>query len=128
MRADADFAFVGQPFQPDEAGEAARAVAALRHFAAVGIEDTIVEIEIGIVRRLDDQQLIETDPQMAIRQPANQLRREKDVLRHGIHNHEIVAESVHFGELHFLLRRVRHYNYSADMLALPPLTSPCVSA
>jgi len=47
---------------------------------------------------------------MAIRQPANQLRRKKDVLRHGVDHHKVVAKTVHFGELHFLLRRVRHYD------------------
>jgi hypothetical protein len=33
-----------------------------------------MEIQIRIVRRLNNQQLIETDAQMPIRQAANQLR------------------------------------------------------
>ena len=54
-RTHADITFIGQAFQPDEAGKTACAVAALRHFAAVGVKDPVVEIQIRIVGRFDDQ-------------------------------------------------------------------------
>ena len=74
LGADADVAFVGQPFQPHKAREAARAVAALRHFAAVGVENSVVKIQLGIVRRFYHQHLVKADAQVPIGQPADQLR------------------------------------------------------
>ena len=73
-RADANITLVSQPFQADKAGETARAVAALVHFAAVRVKNTVVEIEVGIVRRLNHQQLIEPHAQMPIRQTTDQFR------------------------------------------------------
>jgi hypothetical protein len=73
-RADANITLVGQPFQADKAGKTARAVAALVNFAAVRVKNTVVEIEVGIVRRLNHQQLIEPHAQMPIRQATDQFR------------------------------------------------------
>lgn len=61
LGADADIALVGQPFQPHKAREAARAVAALRHFAAIGVENSVVKIQLGIVRRFYHQHLVKAD-------------------------------------------------------------------
>ncbi|CDK61991.1 hypothetical protein [Klebsiella pneumoniae IS46] len=41
---------------------------------------------------------------MAIRQAANQLRREKNILRYRVNDHKIVAKAMHFRELHHLLQ------------------------
>lgn len=101
--ADADITLVGQPFQPDKAGKTARAVATLGDFAAVSIKDAVVKIEIGIVRRLNHQQLIKPDPEVPIGQAADQLRRKEDILRYRVDDHKIIAKAMHFRELHYLL-------------------------
>ncbi|MNG79928.1 hypothetical protein D3C79_385510 [compost metagenome] len=74
LGADADVAFVGQPFQPHKAGETAGAVTALRHFTAVGVENAIVEIKFRIVRRFYHQHLVKANAQVPIGQSADQFR------------------------------------------------------
>ena len=49
-----------------ERGDAARAVAALLHLAAVGVEDAVEHGVSGAARRLEHQRLVETDAGMAV--------------------------------------------------------------
>ena len=71
MGAHIDVTFIRQPFQTHETREAASAVAALRNLAAVGVKNTVMKIQLRIVRRFDDQQLVEAYAAVAIRQTAD---------------------------------------------------------
>ncbi len=62
-----------------------------------------MEIQIRIVRRLNNQQLIETDAQMPIRRGESAPVR-KNILRYRVNDHKIVAKAMHFRELHHLLQ------------------------
>ena len=66
QRADADFGLLGEPLFAHETHEAARAVAALLDLAAVGIENAVVEIGARRARRLDLQNLVAADAEMAV--------------------------------------------------------------
>ena len=62
----ADALLGGQALVQHEAGETARTVAALLDLGTVGIEDPIAEVHVRVVRRLDDQQLVEADAGVAV--------------------------------------------------------------
>jgi hypothetical protein len=49
-----------------ELDEAARAVAALLHLAAVGVEDAVAEIGRRVPRPLDHQDLVATDAEVPV--------------------------------------------------------------
>ncbi len=80
------------------AHEAARAVAALADFAAVGVEDPVVKVGIRMPRRLDYQHLVEADPGMAVGQPADGRRSRDHRRAGGVDDDEVVARAVHLGE------------------------------
>jgi hypothetical protein len=50
----------------DKADETARAIAALLDLAAIGIEDAITEIDIGLTRFFDQQNLVATDTKIPV--------------------------------------------------------------
>ena len=107
-RADRDAIPVDQPLEPHETGETAGTVAALLHLAAIGIEDAVVEVELGIIGRLHQQQLIEADAKVAIRQLLDDVVAEKHLLGDAVHHHEVVAQAMHLGKFNqhlFSLRR-----------------------
>ena len=58
--------------------EAARAVAALLDLAAVGVEDAVAEIGVGPCRRLDHQDLIAADAEMAVGEMPQLRRRQRE--------------------------------------------------
>ena len=66
QRFHADALFAAEAVLAHKAHKAARAVAALFHLAAVGIENPIAEIYVGTGRRLDDQNLIAAYAEVAI--------------------------------------------------------------
>ena len=82
----------------DEAGDAARAVAALLDLRAVRVEDPVVDVRPRAARRQEYQCLVEADARVAIRQPAQRvLRRDlAGILR--VEDDEVVAESMHLRE------------------------------
>ena len=88
----------GQSLVAHIAQEAARAVAAMLDFLAVGVEDAVVEVGAGRARRLDQQNLVAADAEMAIGERARVLGVERDRLTHGIEHDEIVSHTLHFGE------------------------------
>ena len=96
---DLEFTLVGQTLIDDEAGKAARAVAAVLHLAAVGVEDPVAKIHVRLARRLYQQQLIEADPEMAVGQLADLLVPQVGALGDQIDHHEVVAQAVHLGEV-----------------------------
>ena len=84
-----------------EADKTTRAIAALLHLTTIGIEDAITEIDPGLARRLDKQDLVATDPEIAVRQIADLFRRQRHRLTHAVKDDEVVAETMHLGELEF---------------------------
>ncbi|MCY1180487.1 hypothetical protein D9M73_209340 [compost metagenome] len=94
----ADALFHRQALVDDEAGEAARAVAALLHFRTIGVEDAVAEVDVRVGRRFDDQQLVETDARVAVAPLLGVLGLDMGVLADQVEDHEVVAEAVHLGE------------------------------
>ena len=78
--------------------EAARAVAAVFDFAAVGVVDAVGEVMRGIGRGFDDQQLIEADAAVAVGQREDFLARPVEGFMQGIQHDKVVTEAVHFAE------------------------------
>ena len=115
-RQHADPVTVGQPLLVHEAHEAARAVAALLHLDAVGIDDPVDKIQplgpgcghLFCRGTLDDQDLVGPHAHMAIGQPAPLRQRHRRHATGGIDHHEIVAGTVHLREsqLHAVLPSV----------------------
>ena len=99
-RADRDAIPVDQPLEAHETGETAGTVAALLHLAAIGIEDAVVKVKLGIIGRLHQQQLVEADAEVAIRQLLDDLIAEKHLLGDAIHHHEVVPQPVHLGKIY----------------------------
>ena len=65
-RSHPDLGLVGQAAVVDVAHETARAVAALLHFAPVGIEDAVVKVGVRLAGRLDLKDLVAADPEMPV--------------------------------------------------------------
>ncbi len=94
----ADALFCGQALVQHEAGEAARTVAALLDLGTVGIEDAVAEIHFRVVRRLDDQQLVEADAGVAVTPLLGVLGLNVRVLADQVEDHEVVAQPMHLGK------------------------------
>ena len=82
-----------------EARETARAVAALLHLAAVGIEDAVEELGIRVTWRLDEQHLVTADAEAPVGDRADLRLVERDLLVDRVEHDEVVAQPVHLGEL-----------------------------
>ena len=98
---DTNFRLVGQPLLMNKTHEAARTIPALFDLAAVGIENTIAEIDIRTGCLLNQQELIATYAKMAIGEEPDLLRRERNHLADPIDHDKIVAEAVHLGKADF---------------------------
>ena len=66
--------------------------------AAAVVVDAVVEVDIGLARRLDEQHLVEADAEVAVGHLPDLCGAELDRVRDKIEHHEVVAEAVHFGE------------------------------
>ena len=88
---------VVSPWSAREHDEAARAVAAMLDFVAVGVEDAVAEVGVAL-RGLDDQHLVAADAEVTVRECAHLLLREFDVLAHAVEHDEVVAQPLHFRE------------------------------
>ena len=97
QRLDAQLALRAEALVLDELHEAARAVAALLHLAAVGVEDTVAEIAVPAAR-LDHQDLVAADAEMPVREAPELGAGERERLLRGVDDHEIVSGAVHLGE------------------------------
>ena len=97
-RLHADGAFVGQPVLRYEFNKAARAVAALFHFAPVGIEDAVTEIDTRGVGFFHQQQLIEADTRVSVCPRLNLRGIGAEGLARSVNDHKVVAQTVHFAE------------------------------
>jgi hypothetical protein len=98
---DAHGALGRQAAVGDELDEAARAVAAVLHLAAIVVEDAIAEIDIGPRRALDQQQLVCAHAKVAIGDGAPLLGREVDRGLDAVEHDKVVARAVHLGEVQF---------------------------
>src|SRR5690606_40800648 len=80
-------------------------VTALLNLATVGVEDTVAEIHLVTGRRLDNQQLVAANAEMAVGNRTHALRRERHGLARGVDHDEVVAKPVHLGktQLHAVL-------------------------
>jgi hypothetical protein len=88
-----------QPVVDAEAHEAARAVAALLHLAAVAaVEDAVAEVVVFAVGRLDHQQLVAAHAEAPIAQTADLRRIEREGRAGGVNDHEVIAGPLHLGE------------------------------
>ena len=81
-----------------ETHEAARSIAALLDFSAVGIPDAIAEIGVAASRFFHEQHLIAADTEMPVREAFRELRRYLDVPADAVDHDEIVADALHLGE------------------------------
>ncbi|EQD28187.1 hypothetical protein B1A_21266 [mine drainage metagenome] len=81
-----------------QCGNAACTVAALLHFAPVGVEDAVERVRFGSLRRLQQQRLIESDAGVTVGEPAQLLLRQRRGPGRRIEHREVVAETVHLGE------------------------------
>ena len=95
---DAQRGFIRQSMIVHKAHKTARAIAALLHFAAVGIEYPVAKIHIGTRRFVDQQNLIAADAEMSIRDITQLRRREIDGLVNRVEHDKVIAQAVHFGE------------------------------
>lgn len=91
----------------NEARETAGAIATLSHFASVGIDNPVAELDIRPGRCFDQKQLIKADAEMSIGKSAYRLRRQVDGLVYCVYHHEVITETVHFGKGNFHALRVR---------------------
>jgi hypothetical protein len=77
---------------------ATRAVAALLHLAAVGVEDTVTKVRAGDARPLQHQDLVAAHAEVAIRDASQLLAGKGKRLLRGVDDDEVVARAVHLGE------------------------------
>ena len=104
----------------DVVRHATHAVAALLRFAAVGVEDAAAEVLVRFVRRQHGEELVEADAGAPVAPGANPRRVEFRRLGEEIHDHEVVAQAVHFGEAQphrwlFHLSRTMHSRRSMSL-------------
>ena len=65
---DCQRVFLAEAFGPDKQGKASSAVSAVLHLTAIDIKNPVVEIDIWLARRLNEQGLIIPDAQMRVRE------------------------------------------------------------
>ena len=100
-----DRVVAGKLFVAHKAGKAAGAVAALLHFTAFGVKDPVAKVHVRALRRLNHQQLIATDPKMAIGNFANVVGFEIEALGDQVDDDKVVPEPMHFGKSE---KHIRH--------------------
>ena len=91
-----DPALAGEFLVMHEPHKAARAIAALLHFAAIGVEDAIAEIGIVALRLFHQQYLVAADAEVAVGNETDLIGRQGNRLAYTVDHHEIVACAVHF--------------------------------
>ena len=100
----------------DEAGDAARPVAAGLRLAAIGVEDAHKDLRRGVARRLDQDQLVTADAGAPVGKRARRRRVDHDAVAAAVEHDKIVAEPMHLAE-----RDVRHA--AAYMAARPGMSN-----
>jgi hypothetical protein len=80
----------------NKSGKATGAIAALLDFPAIGIKDPVTKIGIGPGRGLNDQDLVATNPEAAVREPPAEGGRGFKRLAQSINDDKVIAGAVHF--------------------------------
>jgi hypothetical protein len=83
----------------DKLNEAARTVAAVFDFAAVGIENPVAEVCLRMRRMFDQQYLIAANTELAVGEGACARCSHFNGLAHPIQDHKIITGAVHFCEV-----------------------------
>ena len=83
----------------DEFDETARAVAAVLDLAAIGVENPVAKIRLGVRGRVDQQYLIAANAELAVSEGPGAFGGHVDGLAHPVQDHEIVAGAMHFCEV-----------------------------
>ena len=96
---NADIVFTGQFPVAHEPGEAARTIAALLDFTAVGVVDAIAKINIGIPGRFDHEHLVTADAAATVSELADMGCAQLTALADQVEHDKVIAEAVHLGEL-----------------------------
>src|SRR5262249_55006274 len=99
-----DLGLPGEALVVHEAHEAARPVAALLDLAAVRVPDAVAEVGAGQPRFLDDKNLIAADTEVPVCDPLRALRVYFDGSADAVEHDEVVARTLHLGELEPQLR------------------------
>ena len=81
-----------------EAHKAARAIAALADFAAIGIENPVAKIRIGARGFFDQQYLVAANAEVPVGNVAQLRRAEMHSLTDRVKDDEVIAQAVHFSE------------------------------
>ena len=81
----------GQTLVVDETCKTAGPIAALLYLAAIGIEDSVAEFAIDLLRSLDEQQLVAADAKTAVREVANLMCGQLDVLVDRIDDNKVIT-------------------------------------
>ena len=84
-----------------KAHKAARAVAALFDFTAIGIENTVAEIGIRPRGLFDDQNLVAADAEMPVGDEPRLWRPWHESLVDGVEHDKVIARALHFGKADF---------------------------
>ena len=93
-----------------EPRETTRTVATLLDLAAIGIENAITKINVGLNGPFDQQQLVKTNAEMAISQTANHGGSQRNRLTNTVDNDKVVAQTMHLRETQ--LHRPNHSSSS----------------
>src|SRR6218665_795989 len=89
---------VRQALVAHKARQAARAIAALRHLAAIGVVDDVLEVDVCGRRRPHAENLVGPDAKVAVRQKAVLGCAQPQALPGLVEHHEIIARALHFGK------------------------------
>ena len=93
---DAQGGGIRQALIMNKSGEATGTIATLLDLPAIGIEDPIAKIGIGSGRGLNDQDLIATNPEAAVSEPAAEGGRRFKRLAQPVNDDKVIASTVHF--------------------------------
>ena len=93
-----NIAFACQVLVVDETGKTTCSVATVFNFTAVGIENPVLEIDIRTGWLFNDQQLVEADTKVTVRQFGNTLRANVRTLRNQVNDNEVVTDTMHLAE------------------------------
>ncbi len=84
---------------PEKFANATRSIPTLFNFLSVAVIDLVIKVSLRVRCRPHHKHLVTTYTQPSIRNPAQLLAAQTDILVDGIEDHKIIAEPVHFCKL-----------------------------
>ena len=82
-----------------KAHKTARAITAMFDLAAIGIKDAVAKVGLGVQRGVNQQNLVTAHAKLSVCKRTSPLWRHVNGLSDAVEHHEVVARSVHFGEV-----------------------------